>query len=585
MILTSTQQDAIKCTDNNLIVACPGSGKTRTLVAKMLNCIQDVRNSPHKIACLTYTNAAVHEIEYRLRCYGRSGDEDYCDISTIHSFCLINILNFFYELIPEYKSGFTVIPTDCEIYKDNVMQTLDHFKLGSNTYDSLLNLNRQPDGSPCQIPDVADKVVIHFWDTLLSKGLMDFPSIVYYTYQILTDYPSVAHSLASKYKWLLVDEFQDTSALQVEIFRIIAQYEKTKFFLVGDLYQSIFGFAGAFPALLNEFAEEINARDNFSLVGNFRCSTYIVEHAERLCPRSPTMEAVGVNADYGVKPEYVNTDNSFDAITDYFLPALEEQKIPYGEAAILSPWWFKLFPLAKFLREYGIPVVGPGARPYKRTHLFASIAEQICACLVMNSPKIFHQLEKELYLTLNTLSGQRPFTLYSFEGRLLALKILRIGRQIMDDQQSGVAWLTEAATAMGQELSQSHLISVESATILRQSVDDMIGDMKRNNVDIANLTIEDLGLFADTANSIKLLTMHKAKGREFEAVAIIDLHDGKVPDFRALRDNDIDRIEEGRRLLYVGITRAKKYLLYATDLEDYRNKPSRFLGNDGIGIL
>ena len=111
MILTTEQQNAVSYDNHSLIVACPGSGKTRTLIAKMLRCLDEVQDSPHKIGCLTYTNAAVHEIEYRLRSYGHSGDENYYDICTIHSFCLVNVLNFFYDLIPEYAKGFYVLPT------------------------------------------------------------------------------------------------------------------------------------------------------------------------------------------------------------------------------------------------------------------------------------------------------------------------------------------------------------------------------------------------------------------------------------------------------------------------------------------
>ena len=80
------------------------------------------------------------------------------------------------------------------------------------------------------------------------------------------------------------------------------------------------------------------------------------------------------------------------------------------------------------------------------------------------------------------------------------------------------------------------------------------------------------------------MTMHKAKGREFDAVAIIDLHDGRVPDFRAINNNDFERMEEGKRLLYVAVTRAKRFLMYVTDEEDRRSQPSRFLGEEYLNL-
>ena len=96
MRLTTEQLAALDSSGNSLIVACPGSGKTRTLMAKMLQCIDEVRGTPHKIATLTYTNAAVHEIEFRLWRDGSEGDSKYCHIATIHSFCLSNIIQQFY---------------------------------------------------------------------------------------------------------------------------------------------------------------------------------------------------------------------------------------------------------------------------------------------------------------------------------------------------------------------------------------------------------------------------------------------------------------------------------------------------------
>lgn len=584
MILSPAQLCAVSVEEHTLIVACPGSGKTRTLVAKMLRCLDEVRDTPYKIACLTYTTAAVHEIEYRLWRYGQSGDEKFCDISTIHSFCLANILDFFYEYIPEYENGFSVLSSDSEAYKEIVKETLDIFNLDRRLVNTFENLNREPDGGPSYLPDIGPEVVIQFWERLRKDGLIDFPSMIYYAYKILFDHPNVAHALAAKYKWILVDEFQDTSALQVEIFRAIAQFDKTKFFLVGDPIQSIYGFAGAVPGLLDEFAEELGAIDDFQLRGNFRCSDQIVEHAERLCPRTPPMTAIGQAAATGIEPVYVDTTSSIEAIVEHFLPVLEEYQISYGEAAILAPWWFTLYPLARHLREQRIPVVGPGARPYKRSHPFAMFAEALCASLVKNSPKAFHQLEKELFLLLRNLNRQRAFTLYSYEGKLLALQLLRIAQEVKEQQQGAIRWLSQCAYEIGDALVQEQIISEETAMLIGESADHMIADMIRNKINTHTLSIEDLGIFADTANSIKLLTMHRAKGREFDAVAIIDLLDGKVPDYRAIKNNDVDRIEEGRRLLYVGITRARRFLLYAADSNDWRG-PSRFLGDSGLALI
>lgn len=93
MKLTNQQRDVVEYNGNAFVEACPGSGKTRTLLAKLLCCLNEVRDSTRRVGCITYTNSAVYEIENRLRIHGSLGDEKYCDISTIHSFCLNNILD------------------------------------------------------------------------------------------------------------------------------------------------------------------------------------------------------------------------------------------------------------------------------------------------------------------------------------------------------------------------------------------------------------------------------------------------------------------------------------------------------------
>ena len=141
----------------------------------------------------------------------------------------------------------------------------------------------------------------------------------------------------------------------------------------------------------------------------------------------------------------------------------------------------------------------------------------------------------------------------------------------------GVDWLVVSAGAFETILCGSGLISECFRGALTESANEIVKDLIKNKVDINNLSTEDLGLFASTDRNLHLLTMHKAKGREFDAVAVVDLHDGRVPDFRAIKDGDLKRIEEDKRLLYVSITRARRFLMYVTDEEDRRSSPSRFL--------
>lgn len=577
MRLNKDQRNAIRYNENTLIIACPGSGKTRTLIAKLLHCLDEVRDTSRKITCLTYTNAAVYEIENRLRAYGESDDEDYCDISTIHSFCLTNILSNFFWRIDEYSGGFSVISPEDERFQEIAKYVLAEYSLPDKFVEYFEQLNREPDGTPIVPQDIPPEVACAFWERLQHEGLIDFPNIIYYAFRLLSERPSIAHALACRYSWFLVDEFQDTSALQVEIFRIIASYGITKFFLVGDPYQSIFGFAGAQVELMEEFGHEISASSEFPLTGNYRCSNRIIEHAEILLPRKPRMKGLGETANADIEPIYVHTATAFEAITDYFLPAIEGLKIPYGKAAILSPWWIKLYQLGRSLRDYGIPIVGPGARPYKRTHMFAILAEQVCAYISYPTRETFHQIEKELFYLITGATGKKPYGIFTYSGNVTTWKLITCGNAIYQKNRSAVEWLRNAAKEFEKILYRDELLPKSCEEILKNSAEDIIEDLIKNKVDIKNLSTEDLGVFASTERNLHLLTMHRAKGREFDAVAIVDLHEGKIPHYRTVQSGDLVRIEEDKRLLYVAITRARRFLMYVTDEENRKNIPSRFI--------
>lgn len=582
MVLTNEQRKAINCDRHTLLVACPGSGKTHTLAAKLINCLDEVRGTPRKIACITYTNPAVYEIEDRLKTYGSAGDEDFCDISTIHSFCLTNILQNFYWYIPEYKKGFKVLPPDSEKYRKIVEAICAEYSIPIQFRDYFESLGRELDGSPVVMPEIGPDAAKAFWDRLLQEGFIDFANIIYYTYKLISKSPEIINAIACKYAWFLVDEFQDTSALQVEILKQIADRKITKFFLVGDPYQSIYGFAGARPELMSDFASYLDAEQDFKLLANFRSSRPVICHAEKLCPRDPPMTAQGKSAHFTEEPKYIRSRNVFEAITEYFIPALDENKISYGESAILAPWWVALLRLGRQLREFGIPIIGPGARPYRRIHLFAMLAEQICAYIEQPDPKIFYNIERELFLLISNTTGSTDFRVYSYAGRVVVRRLINCGIELKEKCQNGIIWLREAADRFSVILIKEEFITVDESKLIKESVTGMELDMNGSNIDTANLSVSDLGMYANSDRSLKLLTMHRAKGREFDAVAIIDLHEGRVPHFSATTK---DRIDESRRLLYVSITRARRLLMYITDTADVRNIPSRFLSSEGLDLL
>lgn len=579
MMLTDEQRTAVREPGNVMVVACPGSGKTRTLIAKLLRCVEDVRNTPRRVACITYTNAAVNEIEERLRQSGTVGGEVYCDVSTIHSFCVSNVLRHFHWYIPEYRNGFMIVAPDSDEYSELVGQVFATHGLERRLKDQFKLLNRRVDGEPViSDPAIPRKAVRDFWSRLADRAQVDFPNIVYQSYRILADNPHVARGLASRYRWILVDEFQDTSDLQIEILRKIGSVGVSEFFLVGDPSQSVFGFAGARPDLMRVFADEIGARTDLPLSGNFRCSRGIVTSAERLLPRQPPMSAVGPHAGRSDRPTRLHSESAFAALRENYLPTIQAEGIPYGSTAILAPWWTKLLPLAKLLRVQGIPIVGPGARPYRGRRLLAPLVEQAGAYAESKDPRYVRTTERALFFLVEEVGAGPGTKVFTYDGRRTACKLLRRAEAARKETDSGVEWLRAVAQDFAAIIFNAELMPEGARQLLIQSAADMENDMSKNGVDLEELRVADLGIYANPDANMKLMTLHSAKGREFDAVAIVDVHEGRVPHYTAASESEI---AEGRRVLYVGVTRAKKVLVLVTDREHWRNQPSRFLREMG----
>ena len=582
MILTSEQREAVKYDNNCLITACPGSGKTRTLVAKLILCLNEVRETPRKIACVTYTNSAVYEIENRLKIYGKTGDEDYCEIATIHSFCLSNILQYFYWKIPEYKDGFKVLSPDNSDF-ERIIKLTNGSENINKVKEDFERLCRNPNGNPI-IPfgsPITTELALKFWSNLQKEKYIDFSNIIYYSYYLLNNFSFIANAIACKFAWFLIDEFQDTTSLQVEIFKKIFYFNKTKFFLVGDPFQSIYGFTGARPDLMDNFAQGINAKQDFKLLLNFRSNESIIKHAEILFPRNPPMKGSGIRK-VQTEPMYIHCTTAFEAIVDYFIPTIDKFNIQFGDCAILAPWWIKLFWLGRQLKEYGIPIIGPGSRPYKKSHLIAPLIENICSYIEYPNSKTLYKIEKELFNLINNVTGSANFKVYSYHGRAIIYRIINCGIKISQSETNAMLWLKKAIENFADILIESEFLPLSAKQLMTESAEEIKRDIEEKKIDLNNLSIYDIGIFANPDKNIKLLTMHGAKGREFEAVSIIDLHEGRVPHWSTKTS---EQIEESKRLFYVSITRSKSFLMYVTDTEDWRNKPCRFLCEEGLDLI
>lgn len=583
--LTDEQRRAVDYPSDIALSACPGSGKTRVIIAKLLKLAETVEDTPLSIGCITYTNAAVDEIEARIKRVGNNRLIERCEISTIHSFCLNFILRPYGWLNPEIPKGFSILTQQMRDFEEIVKAVEDEFgrRIQRSTFDDYGSLRYTAKGYPAgtgiESGIVTPQTAARYWEFVRGRGYLDFAMILYYSFLILRDRPYVAKGIACRFAWMLVDEFQDTTDVQIAICALLRQHLHTRFFLVGDEHQSINGFAGADSALGDRFCDYIKADRTHALSGNFRCAPEIITPAQTLVPRVPVMHARGLAAERAGIVQYQHVDNPKTGVEDYFLPALEALNIPYGKAAVLAPWWSHLVPVARHLRDLSVPVFGPGARPYKGSRLYARLAEELGACIEQGALFDPSGVEKALFRLIGEVMGQTRFDIFTYDGRRTSLALIMEAKRLAAIAEGAVAWLEASSVAVGEILVRDGWITASAADALVRSVESMKTDMQ-TIVDIDNMVIADLGLFANPDRAIKLITMHTAKGREFEAVAIINANDGHIP-FFAIKDDPV-KVAEAQRLFYVGVTRAKRYLLVLSDQAHWKNVPSRFIGQCGL---
>jgi DNA helicase-2/ATP-dependent DNA helicase PcrA len=580
--LTDEQKEAVEYPDTLCLTSCPGSGKTRTIIAKLQRCIDEVRGTPRKVACITFTNTGVNEIEARLRTYGDSDDLDICEISTIHSFCLNYVLRPYAHLLPHLKPDWVVITSDDEWFTAVVDDLKRKYAIKPSLVDRFDGLQRQfPDKIPTDsgLPQAAVK---EFFQRADAESKVTLGDIVFFAAKLVSDHSFIASALASRFAWFIVDEFQDTTVAQATLLLVVFRHGRSKVFFVGDPNQSILGFAGAHPALMAKFAQLVNAKSDLHLTGNFRSSTLIVNNAELLCPSNPKMIAVGEDKDFHIAPRYVHCETSIEGVFDHFLPALDEVGIPLGKAAILAPWWTDLLALGRELRERQIPIIGPGARPYKRSHEFTHLSETLSAYLMTGDPETAAGIQKALLLTLSIIDEVKPWEIYRFDGRRIIFRLILAAKEILANYEGIREWLLLSADACERILIEEEMLTSAHRGVLTKSAAGMLSDMEKHNIDVANMAAIELGMVAVPNDCLNLITMHKSKGSEFDAVAVICVHEGRVPYFATSHIQS--QVDESRRLLYVAATRAKKVLMYLTDQKNPKDKPSRFLQKPYLGM-
>ena len=194
-------------------------------------------------------------------------------------------------------------------------------------------------------------------------------------------------------------------------------------------------------------------------------------------------------------------------------------------------------------------------------------------------------VQRALFSVITNLTDHATYSVFDFKGRVAVCKLLGEAAAARNTSASAIDWIVDAAERFARVLVDAEILSTADAAVLKESAAQMVTDIAgRDGGD--RLAIEDLGIFAQPKHCLELLTVHKAKGREFEAVAVIEAHDGRFPHFSISKIADDGEREaqydESRRVVYVATTRAKRILMFFSDTADFRNRPTPFLEEMGL---
>ena len=617
--LNDKQKEAASQIDGSiLILAGAGSGKTRTITYRIAHMIENVGISPYSILAVTFTNKAAKEMRERVE--ELVGDiAKACTISTFHSFGM-RLLRMYAKEVG-YNSNFTIYDTDdqkrmvkailkgqnlslngVKLTERDIVSMISKIKEQIKTLDEYSVMNKQ-------IVEVYDK----YNKVLLESNAMDFSDILLNTYKLLQK-PEILEKVQNKYKYIMIDEYQDTNNLQYKIIDLIAR-KSSNLCVVGDENQSIYGFRGANILNILNFENNYNNAKIIKLEENYRSTTTILDAANELIKnnKSSKDKKLWTQNGKGDLIKVLACDNARDEVSRIIEIIKENHQngIAYRDMTILyrTNAQSRLFEEG-FLR-YNIPhKVFGGISFYSRAEIKDIIAylsiivnpqDELNLQRIINVPKrkvgekgiekiITYARENNLNL-LEALSHIKEISGLTVVGKEKLLEMYDIIKELKDLSY------TETASYIVQTLidkikyidyikenysdAEARIENIDEFKNSILELENVVGELRLNeyleNVSLISAT-DDL---EEKSDYVKLMTIHNSKGLEFPIVFLVGFENEIFPGSRAMFEEK--EMEEERRLCYVALTRAEKklYLSHATIRfvygQDRLSTPSVFL--------
>ena len=611
--LNDKQKEAVFYNDGPLlIIAGAGAGKTKTLTTKIAYLIEDKNVRPYNILAITFTNKAAKEMKDRL--YGLIGDlAKKLQVSTFHSFGL-KLLRENYALLG-YDSNFVIMDSDDsltvvkKILKDaNYDPKIYNPKAIRNKISSCKNEMMTPAAYEKFAVSDYEKVVYEVYEKYETKlkrnNSVDFDDLLLLPIELFRKNPDVLEKYQDLYKYVLIDEYQDTNEAQYILTKMISKkYQNIT--CVGDDSQSIYSFRGAnYKNILNFEKDYPNAK-TILLEQNYRSTSTILDAANGVIKNNTQRKDKNLWTARGVgeKIKYYRAQNERDEAryTIEQINELIDKGIEYKDIAILYRTNAQSRVLEEEMLKANIPyrVIG-SFYFYSRKEIKDLIAylrllhnpkDNVSLLRVINTPKRGIGLKTIENLTLKADEEQTSIFEAISSGKEYEFKQLIERLQAVSEELTLTELIDKvlSATGLKEELesektleAEVRLENLEEFKSITKTFEEREGLISLEDFLLEISLISDVEEYKDDPNRVSLMTIHSVKGLEFGHVFVVGLEEGIFPHMNSLMENA--EIEEERRLCYVAITRAKDdlYLVNARRRtlfgKEQVNPVSRFLG-------
>ena len=620
--LNPQQLQAVRHTNGPLlIIAGAGSGKTRVLTYRIAHLLE-MGAAPTEILAITFTNKAAREMRDRVE--SLVGTTDGMWISTFHSAC-VRMLRRNGQLV-NCLPGFSIYDDQDQLVVIRAcLRELDlddkkyHPRAVLSAISKAKNMLQGPEEFGSEAKELYSRRVAEVYKLYAAKlrtnNALDFDDLLNKTLELLLEHPPVLDHYRKRFRYVHVDEYQDTNLAQYHLVKLITQ-ESRNLCVVGDDDQSIYGWRGADIRNIMEFQKDFPEAKVVKLEQNYRSTQTILSAANSVIKHNATRmdKELWTEGAKGDKIRFAAAGDEREEaawICEHIRRLNAKRKVPYAQIAVLYRMHAQSRVLEEMLMRAGIPYrVYGGTRFYDRKEIKDALAylrlminpdDDVALKRIINTPKRAigdatvamleeqaDNLQSPLYQALVNLPdtlGSRPRKcVESFRDMMEGLnqkrKTMPLGEfvALMLDETGLIKEYAESADEDMLAKRDNLLEFLGAVNEFEKKSEDPSLEAYLENVAL----VTDLDMQEDAPQYVTLMTLHSAKGLEYRAVFIAGLEDGLLPSMRAKSEGEA-RLEEERRLCYVGITRAREFL-YLTRArhraifnQAAHNQPSPFL--------